>query len=150
MKTKARDGHKLVAQTLKALGVTHVYCVAGTPIRETFAKCAELGMRPIGVRHQQAGVMMATGQNYIEGRMTAVSIVSAGPAVTNAATSILVAKDNCWPVIVLGGRRPLTMRGMGSFQELDGAAIYQSITKWCAVIETTASIPAYIERAFRI
>lgn len=150
MKTKARDGHTLVAQTLKALGVTHVYCVAGTPVRETFAKCAELGMRPIGVRHQQAGVMMATAQNYVKGRMTAVSILSAGPAVTNAATSILVAKDNCWPVVVLGGRRPLAMQGIGSFQELDGVAIYQSITKWCAVVETTASIPAYIERAFRI
>jgi thiamine pyrophosphate-dependent acetolactate synthase large subunit-like protein len=36
------DGHALVAQSLKQLGVTHVYCVAGTPIRETFAKCAEL------------------------------------------------------------------------------------------------------------
>jgi 2-hydroxyacyl-CoA lyase len=150
MKTKARDGHALVAQTLNALGVTHVYCVAGTPIRETFAKCAELGMRPIGVRHQQAGVMMATAQNYIEGRITAVSILSAGPAVTNAATSILVARDNCWPVVVLAGRRPLAMQGMGSFQELDGVAIYQSITKWCAVVETTASIPAYIQRAFRI
>jgi hypothetical protein len=103
---KLVDGHTLVAQGLKQLGIIHVYCVSGKPIRETFAKCGELGIRLIGVRHQQVGVMMAISQNYITGRLSAVSILSAGPAVTNAATGILIARDNCWPVIVLGGRRP--------------------------------------------
>jgi thiamine pyrophosphate-dependent enzyme len=84
------DGHTLVAQNLKCLGVTHVYCLAGTPIRETFSKCAELGIRPIGVRHQQAAVLMALAQNYATGRLTAVALLSAGPAITNAATNILV------------------------------------------------------------
>jgi 2-hydroxyacyl-CoA lyase 1 len=147
---KLTDGHSLVAQGLKRLGISHVYCVSGTPIRETFAKCGELGVRPIGVRHQQAGVMMAIAQNYVTGRLTAVSILSAGPAVTNAATSILVARDNCWPVIVLGGRRPLSMQGMGSFQELDSISLYGSITKWSALVESTSEIPAYLDRAFRI
>jgi 2-hydroxyacyl-CoA lyase 1 len=149
MKAAGQDGHTLIASSLKALGVTHVYCVAGTPIRETFAKCAEVGIRPVGVRHQQAGVLMATAQNYVQGRVTAASILSAGPAVTNAATSLLVARDNCWPAVVLGGRRPLSMQGMGSFQDLDGVALFRSITKWCALVETTASIPACLERAFR-
>ena len=66
------------------------------------------------------------------------------PAVTNAATSILVARDNCWPVIVLGGRRPLSMQGMGSFQELDAVPIYKSITKWSALVDSTSGIPAYL------
>ena len=147
---KRVDGHSLVAQSLKRLGITHVYCVSGTPIRETFVKCGELGIRLIGVRHQQAGVLMALAQNYVCGRLTAVSILSAGPAVTNAATSILVARDNCWPVIVLGGRRPLSMQRMGSFQDLDSIPVYKSITKWSALVESVSSIPAYLERAFRI
>src|SRR5262245_56076658 len=142
---KLVDGHTLVAQSLRRLGITHVYCVSGTPIRETFAKCSELGMRLTGVRHQQAGVMMAIAQNYITGRLVAVSILSAGPAVTNAATSILVARDNCWPVIILGGRRPMSMQGMGSFQELDAVPIYKSITKWSALVESTSGIPGYLD-----
>jgi thiamine pyrophosphate-dependent acetolactate synthase large subunit-like protein len=150
LKQKFADGHTLVAQTLKRLGITHVYCVSGTPIRETFAKCGELGIHLIGVRHQQAGVMMAIAQNYVTGRLNAVSILSAGPAVTNAATSILVARDNCWPVIILGGCRPLNMRGMGSFQELDAVPIYESITKWSATVDATSSIPSFLERAFKI
>jgi 2-hydroxyacyl-CoA lyase 1 len=147
---KLTDGHTLVAQELKHLGISHAYCLSGTPIRETFARCGQMGMRLIGVRHQQAGVMMAIAQNYVSGRMTAVSILSAGPAVTNAATGLLVARDNCWPVVVLGSRRPLSMQGMGSFQELDGVPVYQSITKWSALIESTTDIPAYLRRAFRI
>jgi len=82
--------------------------------------------------------------------MAAVALLSAGPAITNAATGILVARDNCWPLIVLGGRRPLSMRGMGSFQELDGALLFRSITKWSAVVEETAEIPRFLEKAFEI
>ena len=144
------DGHTLVAQSLKRLGVTHVYCVAGTPIRETFSQCAEVGIRSIGVRNQQAGVLMAIAQNYVSGRIAAVALFSAGPALTNAATGVLVAWDNCWPLLVLGGRRPLTMRGMGSFQDLDASALFQSITKWSAVVENTSQIPRYLDDAFKI
>src|SRR3990167_5557609 len=149
LKKEVTDGHTLVARALKRLGVTHVYCVSGSPIRETFSICAKIGIRAIGVRHQQAGVMMATAQNYVTGRLTAISILSAGPAVTNAVTSVLVAKDNCWPVVVLGGRRPLSMQGMGSFQELDAVPIFQPITKWSAVVESTSKIPEYLDRAFK-
>lgn len=144
------DGHTLVARTLRRLGVTHAYCVAGTPIRETFAYCAAAGIRNIGVRHQQAGVLMATAQNYVAGKAVGVAILSAGPAVTNAVTGVLVARDNAWPVVVLGGRRPLDMRGMGSFQDLDGVPIFESITKWSAVIESVEKIPEYLTRAFRV
>lgn len=147
--TKA-DGHTLVARSLKSLSVTHIYCIAGTPIRETFSKCAEVGIRPIGVRHQQAGALMAIAQNYVSGRIAAVALCSAGPAITNTATSLLVAKDNCWPIVVLGGRRPLKMRGMGSFQELDAVPIFKSITKWSAVVENTREIPHYLNQAFQI
>jgi 2-hydroxyacyl-CoA lyase 1 len=149
-KPRTVDGHSLVAHTLAGLGVTHAYCVSGTPVRESFAQCAAAGIRPIGVRHQQAGVMMSLAHNYVSGRLTSVPILSAGPAVTNAATSILVAKDNCWPLVVLGGCRPLSMRGMGSFQELDAVAIYQPITKWSALVESTASLSECIQRAFQI
>ena len=144
------EGHTLVAESLKKLGVTHVYGLSGTPIRETFAYCSKAGMRSIGVRHQQAAVLMATAQNYVTGRLSAVALLSAGPAVTNAATGILVARDNCWPVVVLGGRPPLSMRGMGSFQELDAVSLYQSITKWSALVESASSIPETLQRAFRI
>jgi 2-hydroxyacyl-CoA lyase 1 len=150
LESRAANGHVLVARTLKEAGITHAYAVSGTPIGETLARCAEAGIRPIGVRHQQAGVMMAAAQNYVAGKLTAVSLLSAGPGVTNGATGILVASDNCWPIVVLGGRRPLGMRGMGSFQELDAAAVFRPITKWSAVVESASSLPGSLERACAI
>jgi thiamine pyrophosphate-dependent acetolactate synthase large subunit-like protein len=42
------------------------------------------------------------------------------------------------------------MRGMGSFQELDAVAVFQSITKWSAVVEKTSQIQRYMEEAFQI
>ena len=39
---------------------------------------------------------------------------------------------------------------MGSFQELDAVAIFQSITKWSAVVENTSEIPRYLGQAFQI
>lgn len=142
------DGHTLIARNLSRLGVTHVYGVSGTPIDETLAACSLQGIRVIGVRHQQAGVMMAIAQNYQCGRIVAAVIVSAGPGVTNTLTGVLVARDNGWPLVVLGGRRPLSMQGMGSFQDLDAIPIFQPICKWAALLESTADIPEYLQRAF--
>ncbi|MBA2350594.1 MAG: thiamine pyrophosphate-binding protein [Burkholderiales bacterium] len=144
------DGHSLVALGLRRLGVTHVYGISGTPVHETLAECAKSGLRVVGVRHQQAAAMMAAAQNYVSGRLVAAVILSAGPAITNAATGILVAFDNGWPLLVLGGRRPLHMREMGSFQELDGVAIFRSITKFAGLIDATGKIPESLAHACHV
>ncbi|MGH8728229.1 MAG: thiamine pyrophosphate-binding protein [Burkholderiales bacterium] len=146
----ALSGHDLIARTLRELGVSHVYGVSGTPVAETLAECAKSGLRVIGVRHQQAAAMMAVAQNYVSGRLVAAVILSAGPAITNAATGILVAFDNGWPLLVLGGRRPLHMRKMGSFQEFDGIAIFRSITKFAGLIDGPGEIPASLVHAFHV
>jgi 2-hydroxyacyl-CoA lyase 1 len=124
--------------------------VTGTPVDQTFAAAARLGLRVIGVRHQQAAVLAAAAQNYVAGRLRAVALVSAGPAVTNAATGLLVARDNGWPVVVLGGRRPLNMGGRGSFQDLDGAELFRPISRWSSVVEDTSHISEALQRAVRI
>ncbi len=69
---------------------------------------------------------------------------------TNAATGILVAHDNGWPLLVLGGRRPLHMQHLGSFQQLDAIPIFRPITKCACLIEGAAEIPEMLARAFRI
>jgi len=42
------------------------------------------------------------------------------------------------------------MRGMGSFQELDAVPIFQSITKWSALVEKPSEISRCLEKAFQI
>jgi len=143
-------GFAIVAEVLHHLGITHLYAISGTPIHELLAACIRAGIRVVGVRHQAAAVMMATAQNYTAGRLAAATAVSAGPGVTNTVTGMLVAKDNCWPVIVLGGRRTLRAEGMGAFQDLDGASLLDTVTKWAACIHSPSEIASHLVRAYAL
>jgi 2-hydroxyacyl-CoA lyase 1 len=147
---KKSRGHALIADALRHCGVKRVVGITGTPVDQIFPECAAHGIRPIGVRHQQTAVLMAATSNFIAGRLDSVVVVSAGPAVTNALTGVLIARDNGWPVIVLGGRRPIHEQGMGYFQELDAVPIYQSVTKSAATVTRAADLPTAIVRAHEI
>lgn len=145
------NGHELLAHTLKTLEVTHVYSISGAPIKETLPACSQVGIRVIGVHHQQAAGFMALAHNYACGRLTAIAILSAGPAVTNATTSILVAKDNCWPLLVIGGKTSSSVRTRpGTFQMLDGAILFQPITKWAAEVNSPEKIVEYVDRGYHL
>jgi 2-hydroxyacyl-CoA lyase 1 len=147
---KKTGGHSLVAEALHRCGVRHVTGIGGTPVDQIFPECVARGMKLIGARHQQAAVLMAASDNFIAGRLESVAVVSAGPAVTNALTGVLVARDNGWPVIVMGGRRPLHREGIGYFQELDAVPVYQSVTKWASKVERTSEIMSTVIRAYEI
>ena len=148
--SKKSSGHALIAEALRHCGVKRVIGITGTPVDQIFPECAARGIRPIGTRHQHTAVLMAATSNYIAGRLDSVVVVSAGPAVTNALTGVLIARDNGWPVIVLGGRRPVHEQGIGYFQELDAVPIYQSVTKSAATVTRAADLPLAIVRAHEI
>jgi 2-hydroxyacyl-CoA lyase 1 len=143
----AQSGHDLVALSLKRAGVTHVHGISGNPVDVTMAACARHGLRVIGARHQQGAVLAAAAQNFAAGALRAAVIVSAGPAVTNCATGLLVARDNRWPVLVIGGRRALSMRGRGSFQDFDGDAFFAPLVKSCALVSSAAQIESSLRAA---
>ncbi len=144
------DGHTLIAFSLQELGINHVYGVGGIPIHETLSACAKNGIRVIGVRHQQAAGLMAAAQNYIEGRVSAVALVSSGPAITNLTTAILVARDNGWPLVALGARRSEVMHEMGGFQYLDAVPIFQSITKFSGTVNSAGAIHPALKNAVEV
>ena len=131
LRTRRVRGHDLVAQGLKAQGITHVYAMAGLPTDETIGCCAAAGLRTIGVRHQQAAVMAAAAHNYLAGRLISVALVSSGVAVTNAITGVCVAQDNGWPVLLLAGAAERAAEGMGAFMALDGVRVLAGLAKAC-------------------
>jgi len=139
------DGHTLTALALRRLGITRVYGIAGVPVYETFASCVNHGLRVIATRHQQGAGLMAAAQNYLEGRVTAVALVSSGPAVTNLATAMLVARDNGWPLVALGAPRPSKLSG--GFQELDAVPIFRSITKFAGTLTDASEIGPALQHA---
>lgn len=143
------NGHELVAVSLARLGVKHAFSVSGTPLVETLASCASVGVRPIGVRNEQGAVLMAAAHGYVAGGPTAVPLLASGPGVTNGITGLLLARDNRWPLVVLGGRSALSAP-IGAFQELDAVPVVESLTRWAAVVNEVNAIPEHLGRAFRL
>ena len=147
------NGHELVAQTLTSLGVSHIFCLSGGSIRQTIPACSQVGIRAIGVRHQQSAVLMAAAHNYRAGRLKAVAMVSAGPATTNAATGILVAWDNRWPVLVISGTsrssNPI-IHHREVFQGLEGISLFQTITKSSLNVPSFSDISQRLIKGFQV
>ncbi|MBX3732181.1 MAG: thiamine pyrophosphate-binding protein [Verrucomicrobiae bacterium] len=143
----ALSGSGWTAAALQRCGIRQVYTVAGTPVDAVLAECAARGIRVLGMRHQQTAVLAAAAGNYVAGRLESVVVVSAGPAVTNTLTGLLVARDNGWPVVVLGGRRALSGAGTGQFQELDARPITGSLTRWTATPQRCEDIPKTVIEA---
>ncbi|MGR9100683.1 MAG: thiamine pyrophosphate-binding protein, partial [Gammaproteobacteria bacterium] len=96
--------------------------------------------------HQQGAVLMSLAQNFCAGRMASAVMVSAGPAITNAMTGILVARDNHWPALVIGMTPPLSEKGF-AVQELDAVPAMAPLTKWSAQIDSATAIAAFFEKA---
>ncbi len=141
----AVDGHAATAIALRELGIGRVYGIPGIPVYETFAACVDQGLHVVTTRHQQGAGLMAAAQCYLEGRLSAAALVSSGPAVTNLATALLVARDNGWPLLALAGPRP--SRLPGGFQELDAVPIYRPITKWAERLSDASEIGPAFRRA---
>ena len=140
-------GHDVVARSLALHGVTHVYGVPGRPIDATLAACLREGIRVIGARHQQGATLMSVAHNYVAGGLRSAVIVSAGPAVTNAATGVLVAHDNRWPLLVIGGQRGTSTGGAGPFQGFDGCSFFAPVTKHAARASTTGELAGCLAEA---
>ncbi len=150
LQDKLCSGHRIVAKTLAHLGVTHVYGVPGEPVYDTFAECARHGIRLIGTRHQHPAALMAAAHNYFAGRQTAVSIVSTGAPAAHALGAVVVAYDNCWPLVVLAGAAPLAAADAGYFMALDACALYRPVTKWATRVTETGEIASYIAKAIEM
>ncbi len=145
---RMKSGSALVAEALHRCGIKRVIGIPGTPVDQIFIECSIQGIRLIGARHQQSAVMAAASANYISGRLDSAIVVSAGPGVANTLTGLLVAKDNSWPVVVIGGRSPLYNEGSGYFQELDAATLLTPVTKEAIKIKNTSDILKVIIKAF--
>ena len=84
---------------------------------------------------------MAAAHNYFAGRQKAATIVSSGVPAANALGAVVVARDNCWPLVVLAGAAPLAASGQGYFMALDAVELYRPVTKWAMRVAAAHEIP---------
>lgn len=139
----------IIAKQLKAEGIDTVFAVYAGPMTQSLAGLAKEGVQVIGCRHEEQAGFMAQAWGYIK-KKPGIVIVGSGPAMTNTITSLQVATDNGWPLVVLGGSAGLSTRwngptrGWGGFQEMDQVALAAPACKWSVEVDSAERIPEFL------
>jgi acetolactate synthase-1/2/3 large subunit len=146
--TGPRHGGDLIAETLKAAGVSHLFTLSGGHIAPIYDGCVRQGIRIVDFRHEQAAVHAADGWARVT-LEPGVAAVTAGPGVTDAVTGIANARYANSPVLVLSGKNPIVEFEMGSLQEMDQVTLVSSITKWAKTCYDVRRLPDFVSTAIR-
>ncbi len=135
---------ELITLALKRSGTEHIFTLNGGHIWGVLLGAVEHEIGLIDVRHEQTAAFAAEGWSKLT-RKCGVAAVTAGPGVTNSISAIAGAWANDSPLLVIGGRSPLSTEGMGSLQELDHLPIVASITKQARTVRSPEEVYGAVE-----
>ena len=94
------DSPHYLAEALMKNGVKNMYGVVGIPVTD-FARIAQgMGMRYIGMRHEEDAVNAAAAEGFLTGR-PAVALTVSAPGFLNGLAALLEATENGYPVIMI-------------------------------------------------
>jgi acetolactate synthase I/II/III large subunit len=136
----------LVAEFLRAHGVTRVYGLCGGHIMPIWMALDAAGIRIVDVRDERAAVHMAQAEAEITGAF-GVALVTAGPGLTNAITGIANAHVSRTPVLVLSGTPPRAQENRGALQDLDHARLVGPVTRYARTVREPALVPEALAEA---
>jgi 2-hydroxyacyl-CoA lyase 1 len=142
-------GATILARALKQQGVDYLFGVVGFPVTPIASAAAEAGITYVGMRNEQAASYAAQAASYFTGRTQGCLVVS-GPGIVHALAGLANAKENNWPMLLIGGASSSRRNGMGAFQEERGSYITTPFTKYSHVVEFAERVPYYVEQAVRI
>ena len=142
------NGAQVMARSLKQQGVDYMFGIVGFPVQGFAAEAQKAGIRYVGMRNEQAASYAAHAAGYLTGRPQACLTVS-GPGVVHAFAGLANAKENCWPMILIGGASPVYQNGMGGFQEERQVELAAPYCKYSHAIEHVNRIPYYVNQAVR-
>ncbi|WP_342555172.1 thiamine pyrophosphate-binding protein [Paenibacillus sp. FSL R7-0652] len=105
-----------LAETLRNLGVTHVFGIIGKSICPALLKMVDYGLEFIPGRHEASSGFAASGYALQTGRL-GVAFATSGPGGTNLLTAAAHAKANNLPVLFLTGHQSIQELGIPQCQD---------------------------------
>src|SRR3954465_10658019 len=142
-------GGRLIAQRLKAQGVSRLFTLSGGHLFSIYEGCRHEGIQIIDVRHEATATFAAEGWAKVT-REVGVAALTAGPGVTNGMSGMASALQNHSPIVVLGGRAPAYRWGQGSLQEIDHVPFVRPVVKLAATAGATPEIAGLVDEAFAV
>ena len=145
------DSPHYLAQALMANGIKNMYGVVGIPVTD-FARIAQgMGMRFIGMRHEEDAVNAAAAEGFLTGK-PAVALTVSAPGFLNGLAAMLEATTNGFPVIMIGGSSTRHVVDMheGEYEGLDQMNYAKAFCKESFRIDKIEDIPLAVARAMHI
>ena len=125
-----------------------MFGIVGFPVVPIARAGQKEGINFVGMRNEQSASYAAQAASFLTGRPQSCLVVS-GPGVIHALAGLANAKENCWPMVLIGGASATYQDGMGAFQEEDQVGLTTPYCKFSHRIEDPMRIPFYIEKAVR-
>ena len=132
----------------RAFGVDTMFTLSGGHVFPLYDGAVHENMRILDVRHEQSAVFAAEATARLT-RRPGLAVLTAGPGVTNGVSGVATAHFNGSPVVVMGGRAPLSRWGSGALQELDHPPLLEPITKLSFTANSAESVGQDVATAFR-
>src|SRR5262245_37359477 len=126
-------GADLLARTLAANGVRHVFTLSGNHVMPVFDAALDAKLSLIHVRHEAAAVHMADAWGRFTGE-PGIALVTGGPGHANALGALYTALASESPMVLISGHAPSEELGKGAFQEMAQAKLAAPLTvaSWTA------------------
>lgn len=145
----ARTGARILVDQLLLQGVNQLFCVPGESYLDVLDAVLDApGLRLVVNRHESASAFMAGGYARLTGQ-PGVAFVTRGPGACNAAVGVHHAHQDSLAMVLFVGQTPTAYRERESFQEIDPARVFGSMSKWAAQIDRADRIPEFVARAFQ-
>ncbi len=139
-------GARLVAEMLKAYGVTHVFFMDAI-LRRALVEIGEVGITRILGHSEKAVAYMADGYARVSGRPGICMAQSVGAA--NLAAGMQDPYLGHSAVIALTGRHVAPFQYRNAYQEVAHEPLYAAVTKFQGRIDTLEQMPHLLRQAFR-
>jgi acetolactate synthase-1/2/3 large subunit len=137
----------LVAEFLVEHGVDRVFGLQGGHIQPIWDQLARRGVRIVDVRDEGSAVHMAHAHTELTGQ-TAVTLVTAGPGVTNTVTAVANASVSRIPLLVIGGCPPIPQSNMGPLQDIPHTAILEPVTRLSRTLRSADQVLREFDEAW--
>jgi acetolactate synthase-1/2/3 large subunit len=141
-------GSDVLAKSLVAQGVKHLFYIMGGPMLETETALIKLGVRAIDTRHEQAASFMAHAYGRVL-RTAGLCMGASGPGMTNLLTGMGNAYTDAASLVAIGGSSPTVYDDMEAFQEIDQVSMARPVTKWAQRAPSAKRVPDMVASAFR-
>ncbi|MFJ2666162.1 thiamine pyrophosphate-binding protein [Nocardia fluminea] len=144
-----------LVRTVADRGITQIFGVDGANIEDLYDAVFDAGGAPAGIvaKHEFSAATMADGYARSTGGMGVVAATSGGGAV-NLVAGLAESFTSRVPVLALIGQPPTSLEGLGAFQDssgmaesIDAAALFATISRYCARVTDPAELPAQLDAA---